>query len=232
MGWKEIFLKSLRRPNRIFGYLWWRSGLRKFYRTRVIKRVPFDYMGVSTWWGVGGAGLPHFASRLYREVKLLQKALRGVYVEKSLEVGCGYGRLTPWIMEHSQEHYAVEPEKKLLKDAEALNPKAKFYNAKAQNLPFPDGFFDLCVTWTVLQHVPPNELGKALAEIKRVMKKTGIIVATEGVGLHKGENVWFYAMEDWKRFFKPWVLTQQFERILEETAGPDEGIVMRFEMKT
>ena len=181
--------------------MWWRLGLKKTFDRKIRKRVPFSYEGVVSDWGLGGRGLPHFSSRLYREAKLLQEALANKRFDKSLEVGCGYGRLTPWIMEYSKEHYAVEPEKSLLNDARSLNPRAHFYNTKAQKLPFPDDFFDLCVTWTVLQHIPPEEQAKAADEIKRVAKKSAIIIIAEEIGTIKTENVWFRTIEGWMELF-------------------------------
>jgi SAM-dependent methyltransferase len=215
----------------VLGYIWRKTGLRKFYHTRILKRVPFCHKHVSTSWNIADAGIAHYALRLYREVMLLEKTLDGLKVERSLELGCGYGRLTPWIKEHSEQHFAVEPEESLLKDAKTLNPQVKFHNAKAQKLPFAEEFFDLIVTWTVLQHIPPNELAEAIKELKRVAKKQGVFIITEGTSAYKGETEWFYSIEEWKKMFYPWKLTKHFGRVLEETAAPDQGTVMRYERK-
>ena len=215
----------------VLGYIWRKTGLRKFYHTRILRRVPFSHQHVATTWNTADAGIAHYASRLYREAMLLEKALDGLKVERSLEVGCGYGRLTPWIKEHSEQHFAVEPEEKLLKDARTLNPQVKFYTAKAQKLPFKENIFDLIVTWTVLQHIPPHELSKAINELKRVAKKQAVFIITEGTSAYKGETEWFYPIEEWEKMFYPWKLTKHFDRVLEETAEPNQGTVMRYERK-
>lgn len=225
-NWRQLTLAKTRLSN-----LERRLGLRKAFNMYVRKRVPFPYDEVVSGWGIDGAGLPHFSSRLYREVKLLQKVLADCKVEKSLEIGCGYGRLTPWIMECSKEHYAVEPEERLYRAAKELNPQAHIYNSKAQALPFPNNFFDLCITWTVLQHIPPKEQIKASTEIKRVAKQSAIIVITEEVGTYQSETEWRRTVESWEALFEPWKLVWQTDRVLEETAGKVQGKIMRFERR-
>jgi SAM-dependent methyltransferase len=234
MGKKKSIVRVLRKSAKIPRYLWWKSGLKKIFNRRIRKRIPFDYQAVVSDWGMEGAGLPHFSSRLYCEVKLLQKTMSSGKTnkfEKSLEIGCGYGRLTPWIMEYSKEHFAVEPETELFKVAKSLYPNAHFFNTKAQKLPFPDEFFDLCVTWTVLQHIPLEEQEKAAKEITRVAKKTATIILAEEIGTLKGETVWFRTLESWAKLFEPWELVWQIDRTLEKTAGKKQGKIMRFERK-
>ena len=150
---RDLVLKGIKRPYRIPSYL--RYKIRCISNLYIRKRVPFAYEQVVGGWGINGAGLPHFSARLYREVKLLERAIGSYCAERSLEIGCGYGRLTPWIAEHSKQHYAIEPESALLNDAKKLYPNVHFYQAKAQKLPFPSSYFDLSVSWTVLQHIPP-----------------------------------------------------------------------------
>ena len=228
---KELLVRVLKRPQDLPRYLWWRLGLKNAFDRKIRKRIPFSYQAVASDWGIKGAGLPHFSSRLYCEVKLLQEAIGKRKFGRSLEIGCGYGRLTPWIMEYSKEHYAVEPEKMLLEDAKILHPKVHFYNTKAQKLPFPDEFFDLCVTWTVLQHIPTEEQEKAAIEIKRVAKKSATIVIAEEIGTFHSASVWFRTLDGWSKLFEPWQLVWQTDRVLERTAGKTQGKIMRFERK-
>jgi SAM-dependent methyltransferase len=226
---KNLIIKALRNPQKIPGYLWWKSGLQEAFNRRIRKRIPFSYEAVVSDWGIEGPGLPHFSSRLYYEVRLLQKAIGINKFDKSLEIGCGYGRLTPWIAEYSKEHYAIEPEKKFFLDAKLLYPTVHFYNTKVQKLPFPDAFFDLCVSWTVLQHIPPEELEKAANEIKRVAKNSAIIILAEEIGTLQSETTWFRTLNGWAKLLEPWRLVWQTDRVLEKTAGKTQGKVMRFE---
>lgn len=206
-----------------------RYKLRDIY-INYIRRVPFTYEEVVSDWGVIGAGLPHFSARLYKEVKLLNEAIGDYHAKRSLEIGCGYGRLTPWLTEHSDQHYAIEPESALLNDAKKLYPDVRFHHAVAQELPFLDNYFDLCVTWTVLQHILPKELAKAVAEIKRVCTSDAVIILAEGV--REGGNLtWPHALEEWEDLFSPWKLSWCKKRIIEETHKGESGLVMRFEIE-
>lgn len=236
LGLRKKLALAIKNPSRIpkyLKYLWWRAsdGLEGALNKNVRKRVPFSYERAVSGCGKGGVDLPAFSSRLFREVKLLQQAIGDYKAEKSLEIGCGYGRLTPWIMEYSREHYAIEPEKKLFDDAKRLNPKAYFHNVTAQKLPFPDSFFDLCVSWTVLQHIPPKEQTKAIEEMKRVAKKTAILIVAEDTGTYEGGTIWMHTVEKWAELFKPWQLVWQTDRILDETFPDPCGKVMRFEQR-
>jgi SAM-dependent methyltransferase len=222
---------AIKKPSRIPKYLFWRSGLESKFNKNVRKRVPFSHESVVSDCSPEVSYLPAFSSRLYKEARLLQQAIGNYKADKSLEIGCGYGRLTPWIMEYSMEHHAVEPEKSLFNDAKRQNPKALFYNIKVQRLPFPESFFDLCVSWTVIQHMPPKEQIKAIEEIKRVIKKTAVLIVAEETGTYEGDTVWARPMENWVELFKPWELVWQTDRILEETARNPQGKVMRFELR-
>ena len=220
---KELIAKGVKKPHRIPSYV-------KEKMLRLLgKRVSFSHEEVVSGWGIKGAGLPHFSARLYAEIKLLNEAIGDYHAKRSIEIGCGYGRLTPWIAEHSDQHYAIEPESTLLNDALKLHPTVKFQQAKAQKLPFPDGFFDLCVSWTVLGHVLPKELSIAVDEIKRVCAPEAIIVLAEGVGNVKSNKFWQHPLEEYKMLFSPWKLTHHKTRKIEETYTSNAGLVMRFE---
>ena len=160
-------------------------------------------------------------------MKLLNQAIESYHAKRSLEIGCGYGRLSPWIADHSEQHYAIEPESVLLRDAKQLYSNIHFYQAKAQKLPFPNCYFDLCVSWTVLGHILPKELTKAVREIKRVCTPRAIIILAEGVGGKKTEGYWEYTLEEWMQLFSPWRLTWYTEREVE--GALKAGLVMRFE---
>jgi len=199
-------------------------AIRNLFYIYFRKRVPFSYDRI-----VSSSSPSQFSALLYREVVLLNNAIGTYHAKRSLEIGCGYGRLTPWIAEHSDEQYAIEPELTLLKDARKLYPSVKFYHAVAQKLPFPDGYFDLCVSWTVLMHIPPREINKAIYEIKRVCSPEAIIILAEGVGEKSSRfGYWDRTLEEWKVLFSPYELTWFRER---RTLKGYDGLVMRFRIE-
>ncbi len=122
--------------------------------------------------------------RHYYEVKALKESLArlhelGVTPSQSLEIGCGFGRLSPYIAEFSDQHFAVDINDWALSKARQCYPRLCFQQASVTDLPFPDRSFDVIVTWTVLQHIPNHLINKALAEIIRVAKPKSIIVLCE-----------------------------------------------------
>ena len=62
-----------------------------------------------------------------------------------------------------------------------------------EEIPFLDGYFNLVLCWTVLQHIPPTEIGKICSEIARVLAKDGKLVLYENVSVwHPNKvHIWF-----------------------------------------
>jgi SAM-dependent methyltransferase len=111
--------------------------------------------------------------RHYYEVKQLRRCLalaadHGVNPGRSLEIGCGFGRLSPYIAEHFEQHTAVDINSWAVSQASEYYPAISFSVGSATELPFANSTFDTVITWTVLQHIPNSLVGKALSEINRV----------------------------------------------------------------
>lgn len=209
---KKDLIAGLKRPYRIPRYVWYKH---------VQKRVPF------TEEEVAGGEIPMLHARIYIEAKLLGEVIGDFHAQRSLEIGCGYGRLTPWIAEHSVEHCSIEPESSLRNEAEKLYPNFQFYQASAQKLPFSDDFFDLCVCWTVLVHIPPTELEKVITEIKRVCSQKSVIILSESTDEYEADyeprwGFWRHKTETLTNLLSPWKMVCRKE-------GYKGLSVMRFE---
>jgi ubiquinone/menaquinone biosynthesis C-methylase UbiE len=107
--------------------------------------------------------------RHYYEVMQLRRCLeliagQAVKPGRSLEIGCGFGRLSPYIAEHFEQHTAVDINNWAVSEASQFYPGISFSVASATELPFPDHSFDAVITWTVLQHIPNSLVSKALRE--------------------------------------------------------------------
>lgn len=223
---------GLRRPWRVPPYLWHELHASQGRPQPGSKgRVPFNFEQVSSYYIVDGAALPHFSARLFAEVGLLNEAIGDLHARRSLEVGCGYGRLSPWIAKHSDSHFGIDPEAKFIKVCKELYPSMEFRAGSAQHIPYPDDYFDMVVTWTVLQHVPPDGITAAVEEIKRVCSPRSVLIVTEGVGSLQNERYWERTLDEWKKLLQPWDLTWSTERKLERTFPGYAGEVMRFERK-
>lgn len=113
------------------------------------------------------------------EVARIHRELIDVRARHSLEIGCGFGRLSMAIADHSESHVAVDINDDALGAARATYRGINFRRAGALGLPFPDAHFDLVVTWTVLQHIPPEQIGMAAAEIRRVLAPGAVLLMCE-----------------------------------------------------
>ena len=145
--------------------------------------------------------------RHYYEVRQLRRSLgliaeQGVKPGRSLEVGCGFGRLSPYIAEHFEHHTAVDINAWAVSEASQFYPEISFSVASATELPFPDHSFDVVITWTVLQHIPNSLIGKALSEIKRIANPKSLIILCEAT-LSAGtpEKSWQHTHDRFPEFY-------------------------------
>lgn len=164
-------------PQSRFGVNWYKQGSFITFKTEGFVEAP---------------SIPALMARNFYEVKYLRDILgklppHGTKPSKSLEVGCGYGRLSPVIAEFFDQHYAVDINKSTLDIARAFYPNdnfsttnsINFVEASATELPFGSLTFDCIITWTVLQHIPPGLIDSAIAEINRVATENAFIILCE-----------------------------------------------------
>lgn len=71
--------------------------------------------------------------------------------------------LTPFAVDHAKKNFSVR------------NLKGVVLEADAQQLPFPDGLFDVSVAWGCLMHMPDTE--QAIREMRRTLKPGGKAIA-------------------------------------------------------
>lgn len=116
----------------------------------------------------GSPTRPELSARIFYEVSQIRDSIGDREYDRSLEIGCGYGRLSGWIADFADDAVAIEPNADALAQAEILYPDIEFHEALAADLPFPDDSFDLLVSWSVLTHVDPDRIERTAAELKRV----------------------------------------------------------------
>lgn len=106
---------------------------------------------------------------------------------KLLDVGCGcchWSKLFSPYLKKPAEVYALDYDPKWAKGNDQIkeyfaskDATVNFLQGDAEDLPFPDEFFDVVTCQTVLIHL--KDPAKAIREMKRVLKKGGIFICAE-----------------------------------------------------
>ena len=91
-----------------------------------------------------------------------------------LDIGCGGGQMSKCFIDAGiKDVWGVDISPYLLKQAALRNPKAKFIQAKGEDLPFENERFCAIGLSYVLHEVPPKYIKQMLVEINRVLKHGG-----------------------------------------------------------
>ena len=104
------------------------------------------------------------------EFDVVEPLVRGREV---LEVGCGTGLILEKLARIASRAEGVDLSPGMLEHARRRGLTVK--EASATELPYPDGSFDVAVSFKVLAHVPDIE--RALSEMARVVRSGGHIIA-------------------------------------------------------
>ena len=111
------------------------------------------------------------------EILALKKLLPNKKFPVSGDIGGGFGRLVPFLVEHSRKVFLIEPSKK--QRSQAQKYLSDFRNLEVlpgntNSLPLPDASLDLAIMVRVMHHLPDPE--SALVELHRVLKPGGLLV--------------------------------------------------------
>ncbi|MFA6307671.1 MAG: methyltransferase domain-containing protein [Patescibacteria group bacterium] len=104
----------------------------------------------------------------------LKKFLGDKHINKSLELGCGTGRLANSLFKISDEVYGVDISEEVLKIAKQKYPNLKLECSEVTKLPYQDDYFDMVIINGSLHHFFAVE--KTFNEAYRVLKTGGAFV--------------------------------------------------------
>lgn len=114
--------------------------------------------------------------RIFRaRIDLGLRFLEGRY-RRLLEVGYGSGLLLPTLGTVATEVYGVDLEERpaaLPGILARLGVQARLERADIRRLPFPEAHFDGVVAFSILEHLKPDQLVEAAAEVARVLQPGG-----------------------------------------------------------
>lgn len=111
-----------------------------------------------------------------------------------LEVGCGEGELAALLTGTVGDVVAIDQSPRMVELARARGVNALV--ADVQDLPFPDASFDAALAAWMLYHVP--DLDRAVAEIARVLRPGGVIVAVTNAEDHLRELFALGGIDHWE----------------------------------
>jgi len=135
---------------------------------KIIKETIEDYNSISEKYSSVRSGP-------WKEMKFLFDNVEKS--DKVLDLGCGNGRFYEYL-KHSQ-YVGIDPSTKLIKICKKRYPEASFRVGNGNALPFRNKLFDSIFSIAVLHHIPSEKLRKDfLMEIKRVLKKNGVLTLT------------------------------------------------------
>jgi len=111
-----------------------------------------------------------------------------------LEIGCGFGRTALEVGRGQSEMFGVDASQvgiDAARQAAAGRPECGFAVMDAGDLRFPDGRFDAAYSIDVVEHLHPDDVGRHLAEVHRVLRSGGIYIVktpSDLTGPHEGSD--------------------------------------------
>lgn len=110
------------------------------------------------------------------EARFRQLALQGLTIlpeTKVLDLCCGSGQTTQFLVQRSHHVTGLDASPFSLKRAEKNVPQAEYVEAFAEAMPFSDSQFDFVQTSVALHEMAPEQLQQILREVYRVLKPGG-----------------------------------------------------------
>ena len=180
----------------------------KHKAAEIAKKFSYDY-----WDGdrkICYGGYHYIAGRWEKVANLMVQHYKLPSNAKILDIGCGKGFLLYDFLKFLPNaelygldisEYAIENSKKEIKDNLLLG--------NANNLPWPDNFFDLVISINTLHCLPNYNLERALKEIERVGKKNKYVCIESYRNEKEKANLLYWQVtceafnnvEEWKWWF-------------------------------
>lgn len=121
--------------------------------------------------------------KLHPNVLDLLSLLPDTKNKRVLDIGCGRGDISLHLAKNAKEVVGIDYSKDAIHIANSVKKtfphsvqkKTKFMVMNAKKLAFPTDYFDLIINIDVFEHLYHDELTKSLREMKRVLKKDGIL---------------------------------------------------------
>lgn len=110
------------------------------------------------------------------ELRLLTRVWPGRAGESVLDLPCGAGRLQPFLQDRGHRIAQGDGALAMLREVDARGRRGGIsVQADALQMPFADGAVDGVVMFRFLHHLPPEAMGRALAEAGRVARRFVVV---------------------------------------------------------
>lgn len=116
------------------------------------------------------------------EARFRQLALQGLTIHSDsqvLDLCCGSGQTMEFLVKTSQNVTGLDASPKSLQRARLNVPEASYVEAFAEEMPFADNLFDVVHTSVALHEMQPQQLGKIINEVYRVLKPGGVFTLVD-----------------------------------------------------
>ena len=126
------------------------------------------------------------------EARFRQLALQGLTIHpetKVLDLCCGSGQATQFLVQYSLNVTGLDASPLSLKRAQQNVPQAHYVEAFAEKIPFADNHFDLVHTSVALHEMESSQLRQILKEVYRVLRPGGVFAL---VDFHTPNNWLFW----------------------------------------
>jgi SAM-dependent methyltransferase len=118
-----------------------------------------------------------------------------------LDVGCGTGRWSQLLRDSGADVLAIDISPEAIEINRQRNPGIEFRVADLAQPDLPDDAFDLIVSVTVLQHLPPDGQRSASAALARALRPGGYALLLENIR-DQGPHVFSRRIEQWVDLFR------------------------------
>jgi ubiquinone/menaquinone biosynthesis C-methylase UbiE len=126
------------------------------------------------------------------ETRFRQLALENLTLgteTKILDLCCGSGQTTQFLVQYSQDVTGLDASPLSLQRARKNVPSAKYVEAFAESMPFGDCHFDLVHSSVAMHEMQPLQLRQIFQEVYRVLKPGGVFTL---VDFHRPTNPVFW----------------------------------------
>lgn len=182
--------------------MWTREELRRYYgglhsqRGRLTDLEIVCHPGAPIWLN---RYVDHAQRQAFRGALSRCGSLQGARV---LDVGCGTGRWSVQLRDRGAQVTAVDVSPHAIERNRKLHPGIEFHVADLASADLGRSRFDLIVSVTVLQHIPPSGQLAAAASLARALTPGGRILLMENIR-DRGGHVFARTIGGWIALFGP-----------------------------